>query len=142
MRRLRTEILTMLAVSVALALVLRGAGPDAGSGSGSQPFQTHRNLLLVDVTVRQQAPPTIDDVTFVREGRVTVRAPGDSHIRLEDADGMILHEQAFQAEFATTIEEIGLQDEVPMTFILPNPSGVQRVVVVTPVGEATRSVGR
>lgn len=142
MRRLHNEILTMLAVGVALALVLRGAGLDSDAGSGSEPFQTHRNLLLVEVTLRRQAPPTIDDVVVVREGRITVSALGDSHVRLEDANGKILHEQAFQAEFETTIEEIGPQEEVPMTFILPNPRDVRRVVVVTPVGEASRTVGR
>lgn len=105
----------------------------------STPFATHEGMLAVDVTVRRLASPSIDEIVKLDKGRISAGVPGDSQIKLLDAEREEVFVLEFEASYTTSGSTKRL-DEALMTFVLPYSTEAVIVRVETPQGSAEQPI--
>lgn len=97
------------------------------------PFATHAEMLAINVTARRLAGPTIDNVYWLEEGRVSTTVPGDGRLKLLAADRRELFVLEFETIYMTTGSDI-LRDEMFLTLVAPYNSDIHIVRLETPQG--------
>jgi len=83
------------------------------------PFTTHADMFLIAITVSKDNHLSIEELTFLPQGRVSPASGGENRIELLDSSSQVLYTFAFSVEFTST--EHGAQEasEASYTFILP-----------------------
>lgn len=102
----------------------------------SQPLQTHPEMLLVQCAFYPEDSPTIEEIEYLEQGRITlVAAEGDYAIELLDQEGQVLYRQRFDILFMSMGDPPVLADQVDKTFVVPYNKEVTSVRLVTPQGQ-------
>lgn len=104
------------------------------------PFVTRGNVLLITVTLRREAAPTIKQIAPLDQGRITATTSGNYSLALLDASNTSLYQLNFQPNYLSAGEPPELLDEVTLTFIIPAMPNMKRVVLTTPNGTATKEI--
>lgn len=99
------------------------------------PYTTHTNMLVVDITARRLASPTIDGMRVLEQGRLSSPVPGSGQLRLLAPDRGELFVLEFEPVYAVTGSDI-LRDSVLLTFVVPYSKDIDVVRVETPQGSA------
>lgn len=100
------------------------------------PLETHPNMLLVHCTFYPDAPPLIEKVEILEQGRVTLSSlEGDYAVELLDSEGQPLYRHSFDLVFLQMTDPPYLLDEVERSLVLPFSEEVEQIRVVTPQGE-------
>lgn len=122
-----------LAVSLLLTLALAPLEPELEGRSA--PFITQSNMLAVTVVVYPDAPPEIQHVQPLAEGRISVTQPGGYTLSLQNEQDEMLHSLSFRATF--TIPGLGRLEENRLIFVVPHIEAATQIVVVGPQGSTS-----
>ncbi|MBT7081949.1 MAG: hypothetical protein HN929_10910 [Chloroflexi bacterium] len=100
-----------------------------------RPFETLPGVWMVQVVAYPDSHPIIVDVSKLSSGRLTSSQIGDSHVRILDAEGIVIYELGFQPSFHL-FDVPASVDEMTYFFIIPDLENVNWLQVLTPQGEA------
>ena len=106
----------------------------------AQPHETHPDMLMVAFTIHQAAPPVIDTVKLLAEGRVSTPLVGDNQIKLAGQDGQILYRLSFAADFVLLDGPTDPLEKMNYIFVLPYTPQVAKIVLSTSNGEVVYDV--
>jgi len=144
-KRLVIELLLAGMVVLALAFALTGGAgwitPPVTPGTVEEkalPYVTHKEMLLISVTIYKDRPPVIVDLALLPEGRASPSSGGQDTIDLVDERGQVVYTFAFVPDFQSTA--IGAEEvtEVSYSFVLPYDNRAQKVVVTTAAGQTSQ----
>lgn len=97
------------------------------------PFATYSGMLMINVTAHRLASPTIDNITWLDQGRVSTMTAGDSRLRLLAVD----RSELFVVDFETTYMVTGddsLRNTVLLTLVVPYSDEIYSIRLETPQG--------
>jgi hypothetical protein len=97
------------------------------------PFATYNKMLAISVTANRLASPTIDNVEWLDQGRVSTPVPGNGRLKLLREDRTELLVLDFEINYSMTGSDV-LRDSVLLTFVMPHSSEVFSIRLETPQG--------
>lgn len=101
----------------------------------ARPFTTLPGAWMARIKLHRNAPPEIEKVITLAEGRLSVVQPGESRVQILDANGGLLYEQTFHPQFVIGDPPRDV-DEIVFIFVLPVIQEARTLIVITPQGEA------
>jgi hypothetical protein len=93
------------------------------------PYQTRNELLVLEITLKEDATPEIKSISELKEGRLTPDENGQAIIQLVDDSGSILYQVSLSSVFFYG-EPPKKHPEINKIVILPNDSKAAKVRVV------------
>lgn len=96
---------------------------------GTEKFTDLDNLLKVSFEVTDKDSATIEEISTLSEGRITVTPPGDYSVQLLNENGEILYELPFQAVFVIMSNPPTKIEKIKYSFVLPIKENAVKVAI-------------
>ncbi len=98
-------------------------------GAGTEKFEDLNNLLKVTFELTDKGEATIEEVSTLAEGRISVVPAGDYSVQLLDSKGGILYELPFNAVFFIMSNPPTKVDSLKFVFVLPRKEGAEKIAI-------------
>jgi len=148
-RRLSPKMLVSLGLMTGLVIGYFFAGPIPGNANIAistptstlppQHFVTLPGAWMVRFQLFRDKAPTVDSLTRIDQGRLTVLQSGQNKIQILDANSQVIYEQSFQVEFMRGDPPQPV-DSITQIIVLPNIDNAHTLVIITPQGETRHDI--